>query len=233
MNQYNENKPYNQYHNQKKNRYYNSQYNNSNYKYNNKNNKRQNLHYNYYNNGNKKYNQNNNKNYSNNYNKKYIFRPGDNFDLTNMKENIGMFGQNNGNPLNKKQTNINDTKNKQEIKADEIYRKGIYNNDNEKKELEIIDERNLQNLNPTQLYSQFNQPPIPKMINSEEQEEIKIEIADSIYEIVYSKYPEEAGKITGMIKETGLENMNMLLSKKEELYNVIEQAYEMINNNKE
>ena len=34
-----------------------------------------------------------------------------------MKENIGMFGQNNGNPLNKKQTNINDTKNKQEIKA--------------------------------------------------------------------------------------------------------------------
>ena len=233
LNQYNENKPYNQYHNQKKNRYYNSQYNNSNYKYNNKNNKRQNLHYNYYNNGNKKYNQKNNKNYSNNYNKKYIFRPGDNFDLTNMKENIGMFGQNNGNPLNKKQTNINDTKNKQEIKADEIYRKGIYNNDNEKKELEIIDERNLQNLNPTQLYSQFNQPPIPKMINSEEQEEIKIEIADSIYEIVYSKYPEEAGKITGMIKETGLENMNMLLSKKEELYNVIEQAYEMINNNKE
>ena len=74
-----------------------------------------------------------------------------------MKENIGMFGQNNGNPLNKKQTNINDTKNKQEIKTDEIYRKGIYNNDNEKKELEIIDERNLQNLNPTQLYSQFNQ----------------------------------------------------------------------------
>ena len=233
LNQYNENKPYNQYQKQKKNRYYNSQYNNSNYKYNNKNNKRQNLNYNYYNNGNKKYNQKNNKNYSNNYNKKYIFRPGDNFDLTNMKENIGMFGQNNGNPLNKKQTNINDTKNKQEIKADEIYRKGIYNNDNEKKELEIIDERNLQNLNPTQLYSQFNQPPIPKMINSEEQEEIKIEIADSIYEIVYSKYPEEAGKITGMIKETGLENMNMLLSKKEELYNVIEQAYEMINNNKE
>ena len=217
--------------NQKKNRYYNSQYNNSNYKYNNKNNKRQNFHYNY-NNGNKKYNQKN-KNNSNYYNKKYIFRPGDNFDLANMKENIGMFGPNNGNPLNKKQTYINDPKNKQEIKTDDIYIKGIYNNNNEKKDLEIIDERNLQNLNPTQLYSQFNQPPIPKMINSEEQEEIKIEIADSIYEIVYSKYPDEAGKITGMIKETGLENMNMLLSKKEELYNVIEQAYEMINNNKE
>ena len=232
LNQYNENKTYKQYQNPKKNRYYNSQYNNSNYKYNNKNNKRQNLHYNY-NNGNKKYNQKN-KNNSNYYNKKYIFRPGDNFDLANMKENIGMFGPNNGNPLSKKQTNINVQKNKQEIKTDDIYIKGIYNNNNhDKKDLEIIDERNLQNLNPTQLYSQFNHPPIPKMINSEEQEEIKIEIADSIYEIVYSKYPDEAGKITGMIKETGLENMNMLLSKKEELYNVIEQAYEMINNNKE
>ena len=231
LNQVNENKPYKQNQNPKKNRYYNSQYNNSNYKYNNKNTKRQNLHYNY-NYGNKKYNQKNNKNNSNYYNKKYIFRPGDNFDLTNMKENIGMFGPNNGNPLNKKQKAINDPNNKQEIKTDDIYIKGIYIN-NEKKDLEIIDERNLQNLNPTQLYSQFNQPPIPKMINSEEQEEIKIEIADAIYEIVYSKYPDEAGKITGMIKETGLENMNMLLSKKEELYNVIEQAYEMINNNKE
>ena len=231
FNQYNDNKPYKQYQNQKKNnRYYNSQYNNSNYRYTNENNKRQN--YNYYNNGNKKYNHKNNKNNSNYNNKKYIFRPGDNFDLTNMKTSAGMFGPNNGNPLNKKQTTINDPKNKQQVKTDNIYIKGIFNN-NEKKELEIIDERNLQNLNPKQLFSQFNQPPIPKMINIEEQEEIKIEIADSIYEIVYSKYPDEAGKITGMIKETGLENMNMLLSKKEELYDVIDQAYDMIKKSNE
>ena len=148
-----------------------------------------------------------------------------------MKTSVGMFGPNNGNPNNKKQNIVNDPKNRQEVKTDNIYYNG--QNKNEKKEIEVIDERNLQSLNPKQLYSQFNHPPIPKMINSEEQEEIKIEIADSIYEIVYSKYPDEAGKITGMIKETGLENMNMLLSKKEELYDVIDQAYDMIQKSNE
>ena len=233
FNQYNQNKPYKQNQNAKKNsRYYNNQNNNNyynNYKYNNKNNKKQNYNNNYYNNGNKRYNQNNNKNNTNHYNKKYIFRPGDNYDLTNMKTSVGMFGPNNGNPNNKKQNIVNDPKNRQEVKTDNIYYNG--QNKNEKKEIEVIDERNLQSLNPKQLYSQFNHPPIPKMINSEEQEEIKMEIADSIYEIVYNKYPDEAGKITGMIKETGLENMNMLLSKKEELDDVIEQAYDMIMNN--
>ena len=57
-----------------------------------------------------------------------------------MKTSAGMFGPNNGNPLNKKQTTINDPKNKQQVKTDNIYIKGIFNN-NEKKELEIIDER--------------------------------------------------------------------------------------------
>ena len=70
------------------------------------------------------------------------------------------------------------------------------------------------------------------MLDSKEQEEIKIEIADSIYEIVYAKYPYEASKITGMISEKGIEKMNMLLSKKEDLDNMIERAYEMIVNSK-
>ena len=98
-----------------------------------------------------------------------------------------------------------------------------------------IDQRNLQNLNPSQLHSQFNKPPIsliPNMFNSKEQEDSINEIADSIYEIVYSKYPGEASKITGMIKEKGYEKMNMLLSQKEDLYEIIDTAHELINNSK-
>ena len=85
-------------------------------------------------------------------------------------------------------------------------------NDGQKNDIDLIDQRNLQNLNPSQLLSQFNKPPInvygPNMLNSEEQEDLVNEIADSIYEIVYAKYPNEASKITGMIKEKGYEKMN-------------------------
>jgi hypothetical protein len=105
-----------------------------------------------------------------------------------------------------------------------------------KNDPEYIDQRNLQNLNPSQLQSQFNKPPInmygPNMLNSKEQEDLINEIADSIYEIVCAKYPNEASKITGMIKEKGYEKMNMLLSKQEDLNEIIDKAYEMINNSR-
>ncbi len=109
-------------------------------------------------------------------------------------------------------------------------------NDVQKNDTEYIDQRNLQNLNPSQLLSQFNKPPInvysPNMLNSKEQEDLINEIADSIYEIVFTKYPEEASKITGMIREKGYEKMNMLLSKKEDLNEIIDKAYDMIKKNK-
>ena len=109
-------------------------------------------------------------------------------------------------------------------------------NDRQKNDMELIDQRNLQNLNPSQLLLQFNKPPInvygPNMLNSKEQEDLINEIADSIYEIVSNKYPEEASKITGMIKEKGYEKMNMLLSKQEDLNEMIDKAYEMIKKNK-
>ena len=54
------------------------------------------------------------------------------------------------------------------------------------------------------------------------------EIADFIYETVCVKYPNEASKITEMIREKGFEKMNMLLSKQEDLYEIINKAYEMI-----
>ena len=108
------------------------------------------------------------------------------------------------------------------------------NDNRQKNDNELIDQRNLQNLNPSQLLSQFNKPPVnlygPNMLNREEQEDLVNEIADSIYEIVYAKYPNEASKITGMIKEKGYEKMNMLLSKQEDLNEIIDKAYEMIKN---
>ena len=103
-------------------------------------------------------------------------------------------------------------------------------NQNDKNE--EIDQRNLQLLNPSQLQSQFKYPPNTvynrEMIDSKENEEISNEIADSIYEIVFNYHPDEAAKITGMIKEMGIEKMNMLLSKKDDLLELIEKAYEMI-----
>ena len=110
-----------------------------------------------------------------------------------------------------------------------------FNDLNNKNDLDYIDQRNLEKLNPSQLHSQFNKPPInvyENMLDSKEREEIRIEIADSIYEIVYAKYPQEASKITGMINEKGIEKMNMLLSKKEDLDEIIDRAYEMIMNSK-
>ena len=108
-------------------------------------------------------------------------------------------------------------------------------NNNKNKELDLIDQRNLQNLNPSQLQSQFNKPPInvcvPNMLDSKEQEELTNEIADTIYEISYAKYPNDAGKITGMIKEMGIEKMNMLLSKQEDLNEIIDQAHDLLHLN--
>jgi hypothetical protein len=141
--------------------------------------------------------------------------------LNNMRQpTTPMNYQNNFNNFPNK-NNFNDSRN-------ENYRN--------KNDPEFIDQRNLQNLNPSQLQSQFNKPPInmygPNMLNSKEQEDLINEIADSIYEIVYAKYPNEASKITGMIKEKGYEKMNMLLSKQEDLNEIIDKAYEMINNNR-
>ena len=45
---------------------------------------------------------------------------------------------------------------------------------------------------------------------------------------IEEKYPNEAGKITGMIKELGFKKMNLLLSKPDDLNEIIEKAYKMI-----
>ena len=63
-------------------------------------------------------------------------------------------------------------------------------------------------------------------------EENIIEVSDSIYQIVSEIHPNEASKITGMIKELGFHKMNLLLSKPEELNKIIEKAYNLIIENK-
>ena len=81
----------------------------------------------------------------------------------------------------------------------------------------------------------FNSPPKCYYNHSEKEnieEEFIIELSDSIYHIVSEIHPKEAGKITGMIKELGLNKMNLLLSKPDDLHQIIEKAYNMIINNK-
>jgi hypothetical protein len=53
------------------------------------------------------------------------------------------------------------------------------------------------------------------------------EAAGQIYEIIDQKYPEYAGKITGMIVEMGLQEMQKLLSRTDQLDNVIDEAYKV------
>ena len=180
---------------------------------------------------------NRNNNFNNNNNRKQIIRPTDNINLANMKMNMNNI--NNINMLRLYQMN-NPFMRQQMMQMNQRNRniqnmnQNIHNDFgeiNQKNELDLYAQRNLETLNPSQLHSQFNKPPInvyANMLDSKEQEEIRMEIADSIYEIVYAKYPNEASKITGMINEKGIEKMNMLLSKKEDLDDIIDKAYEMI-----
>ena len=88
-------------------------------------------------------------------------------------------------------------------------------------------EMNLQNMNQ-QYHSNEPEQQVFNNLYEEEDEDMLNEIAETIFEIVSERYPDEAPKITGMIKEKGLQTMKMLLSKKDDLYKMIEQAYEMI-----
>ncbi len=179
-------------------------------------------------------NKNKNINNNNNNNRKYIIRPNDNINIANMKINL-LYQMNNHPFMRPPMIPMNNQRNRNFQNMNQNNNNNDFIDMNQKNDIDIIAQRNLASLNPSQLHSQFNKPPInvyANMLDSKEQEEIKIEIADSIYEIVYAKYPYEASKITGMISEKGIEKMNMLLSKKEDLDNMIERAYEMIVNSK-
>ena len=186
-----------------------------------------------------------------NNNQKYIFRQnyGNSYNINiNMNphlipinpllhQQMLMLANRNNPNMNNKVNNMKKPLNPINFQNNNYIQNNNQNNNIQNNDKDLIDERNLQNLNPSQLLLQFNKPPIdlygPNMLNSKEKEDLINEIADSIYEIVYAKYPNEASKITGMIREKGYEKMNMLLSKKEDLNEIIDKAYEMIINNKD
>ena len=215
----------------------NMMYNQNNFQNNNNNMRRKN---NNYNNNNNKFKMNSmNANNNNNINgNKFSNNANQNFQQQNMmaqQAKMMMMMQNQNRPVIGNFPNINQMP--MPISMQPLpfmynpQRQNIFiKNQNDKNE--EIDQRNLQLLNPSQLQSQFKYPPNTvynrEMINSKENEEISNEIADSIYEIVFNYHPDEAAKITGMIKEMGIEKMNMLLSKKDDLLELIEKAYEMI-----
>ena len=148
----------------------------------------------------------NNNSFYNNIDINHFNKNGNNTDLNNL-DNNNSHGPNNNFKLNNK-----------DLKLDNI-----------QKEKNISKpENNTILLKP----SEFNSS--PKCIynadtkKDENIEENIIDISDSIYQIVYDKHSQEAGKITGMIKELGFKKMNLLLSKPEELDKIIEKAYNMI-----
>ena len=69
-----------------------------------------------------------------------------------------------------------------------------------------------------------NKPKQPENIDPAELEEYAAEI----YDVVESRYEGDAGKITGMIVDFGLEEMKTLLKQKDKLEQVIDEAYEVI-----
>lgn len=164
-------------------------------------------------------------NYNNYYMNQYRNMP--------MYQQMFMQGMN-GNQMQYK--NPNDIQNQMNINMYNNYMMNYHqqNIDDKDRPNEEVDQRNLENLNYAQLISQFNpNQPVqhylnPEQCNIDENEDIANEIADSIYEIAFKLHPKEASKITGMIKEKGVHKMNMLLSKKDDLIELIEKGYEMI-----
>jgi hypothetical protein len=147
----------------------------------------------------------NNNSFYNNINNNHFNKNGNNTDLNNL-DNNNSHRPNNNFKLNN------------DLKSDNIQKKMNIS----KPEKNTI----------AQKPSEFNSS--PKCIynadtkKDENIEENIIDISDSIYQIVYDKHSQEAGKITGMIKELGFNKMNLLLSKPEELDKIIEKAYNMI-----
>ena len=112
----------------------------------------------------------------------------------------------------------------------------IYNNN------PYIQNNNFSNIHPNDNYPQnFNNLLIQNSnpfnesgqnLQGNNAQTILTNLCDTIYNIVSKKYPNEAGKITGMIKDLGPNQMISLLSNIEHLNTVIEKAYNMIINKK-
>lgn len=99
----------------------------------------------------------------------------------------------------------------------------VYNNfnDNNVQNTQVFNQtqfNNMQNINPTEV----------KVLTPEEENE---QICDAIFEIVSSKYPNEAPKITGMIIELPLQELRKLRNDLDKLQDIIDTAYHQITNN--
>ena len=241
------NKIYNMNNSQLTNNYMNQNYNNdniiNNYNYFNYNN--QNINTSFSNNINNNDYRNNISNYSKLDNN--IFDPKNQYQqYNNSNYNNNMFFNRNNNNfifnpyLNNNQNINNDNNSSNNINFTNNFEKNdsLYNSSKENKEKENENIKNDGNYEKLLKSWDFNSPPkcyynADHIQKDDTNEEIIVELSDSIYQIVSEIHPEEAGKITGMIKELGLNKMNLLLSKPDDLYQIIEKAYNMIiTNNK-
>lgn len=89
---------------------------------------------------------------------------------------------------------------------------------------------------PQQTQSNIVENPVKNKLNTkiknneENEEDMKAELLDTIYEYVDSLYSEDAPKITGMIGELNLNELRDLLNNKSKLEGVVKSAYHQLHN---
>lgn len=70
----------------------------------------------------------------------------------------------------------------------------------------------------------------PQQIPQEDDNSID-ELASTIYQVILGKYPNDAGKITGMIVDLGINEMIKLTNDRKQLDIIIDQAHELLKKN--
>ena len=136
------------------------------------------------------------------------------------------------NPINNNLNNnfINGNINIRQLKYNNRYINNYQINPNQNNNLfknSINNENNMNNNKRLNYYSIKDFSNLDKN-NKDNYEEIIIYLCDKIYNIVHKKYPDQAEKITGMIKDLGPKEIISLLLKPDTLNETIEKSYKMI-----
>ena len=151
--------------------------------------------------------------------------------MNNFFTNNNMILSNINNPINNLNNNyINGNINIRQLKYNNRYINNYQINPNQNNNLfkNTLNNKNYMNNNKQLNYYSIKDFSNLDKNNKDNYEEIIIYLCDKIYNIVNKKYPDQAEKITGMIKDLGPKEIISLLLKPDILNETIEKAYKMI-----
>lgn len=139
----------------------------------------------------------------------------------NMNPNMNMMNMN---------MNMNNYMNPGSIQQQPRYQN--YNNFDQPMSNPMVNEMNLMNLNNQMGQMNLNQVNQFQMnqIQHENEDDLKGEILDKIYTKAYEAFNDDAPKITGMIAELSLNDLNILISDEMRLQEVLKSAYNQLHN---